>query len=256
MGEIAGQRSRASGAQWDVAPGFWSTIGEHTLKYAAWGDGFDEARLVDHGGGAGPSGTAERHHGRRARPRARRGLRGRAGDGSRGAAAGREAPRCVRRLPARDEEELIGACIAALAAQEGVGRDEYEVVLVLDRCTDATAQRRARRRVTRLQVIEATAPASATRAGRHGPGRAAAPAGRPDRHDRRGLDARAGLAADATRRGRARGARRSAGASRWVRTTCRRGARAPQAEDASAGARASRARRARAPPVQRRLDRR
>ena len=39
-------------AQWDVAPGFWSTIGEHTLKYVAWGDGFDEARLVDHGGGA------------------------------------------------------------------------------------------------------------------------------------------------------------------------------------------------------------
>ena len=40
------------GDGWDVAPGFWSTNGKHTLKYAAWGDGYDEARLVDHGGGA------------------------------------------------------------------------------------------------------------------------------------------------------------------------------------------------------------
>jgi hypothetical protein len=35
-----------------VAPGFWSTIGSHVLKYAAWGDGFDEARMVDHARGA------------------------------------------------------------------------------------------------------------------------------------------------------------------------------------------------------------
>ena len=48
-------------------------------------------------------------------------------------------------VPARDEEELIGACIAALAAQTGVARDEYEVLLVLDRCTDATAERAAQR---------------------------------------------------------------------------------------------------------------
>ena len=33
-------------------PGFWSTIGERTLKYAAWGDGFDEVRVREHGGGA------------------------------------------------------------------------------------------------------------------------------------------------------------------------------------------------------------
>jgi hypothetical protein len=26
-------------------PGFWSTIGERTLKYAAWGDGHDAQRL-------------------------------------------------------------------------------------------------------------------------------------------------------------------------------------------------------------------
>jgi len=30
---------------WSGVPGFWSTIGSQTLKYAAWGDGFDEARL-------------------------------------------------------------------------------------------------------------------------------------------------------------------------------------------------------------------
>ena len=52
MGEVAGRTIAGEDASWDVAPGFWSTIGEHTIKYAAWGDGFDEARVVDHGGGA------------------------------------------------------------------------------------------------------------------------------------------------------------------------------------------------------------
>jgi NADPH-dependent 2,4-dienoyl-CoA reductase/sulfur reductase-like enzyme len=52
MGEVAGRTIAGEDATWDVAPGFWSTIGEHTLKYVAWGDGFDEARLIDHGGGA------------------------------------------------------------------------------------------------------------------------------------------------------------------------------------------------------------
>jgi NADPH-dependent 2,4-dienoyl-CoA reductase/sulfur reductase-like enzyme len=52
MGEVAGRTLAGEQAQWDVAPGFWSTIGEHALKCVAWGDGFDEARLVDHGGGA------------------------------------------------------------------------------------------------------------------------------------------------------------------------------------------------------------
>ncbi len=63
MGEIAGRTLAGEDARWDVAPGFWSTIGEHTLKYVAWGDGFDETRVVDHGGGAwtiwcGAQGTA------------------------------------------------------------------------------------------------------------------------------------------------------------------------------------------------------
>jgi len=44
-------------------------------------------------------------------------------------------------VPARDEEELIGACVRALAAQEGVAGEAYELLLVLDRCTDATEAR-------------------------------------------------------------------------------------------------------------------
>ena len=52
MGAVAGRTIAGEDAVWDVAPGFWSTIGEHTVKYVAWGDGFDEARVVEHGGGA------------------------------------------------------------------------------------------------------------------------------------------------------------------------------------------------------------
>jgi NADPH-dependent 2,4-dienoyl-CoA reductase/sulfur reductase-like enzyme len=52
MGEVAGQTIAGANARWDVAPGFWSTIGEHTLKYVAWGDGYDEAHLVEHDDGA------------------------------------------------------------------------------------------------------------------------------------------------------------------------------------------------------------
>jgi glycosyltransferase involved in cell wall biosynthesis len=62
-------------------------------------------------------------------------------------------------VPARDEEELIGACIAALAAQTGVARADYEVVVVLDRCTDATEQRaREAAGDMTLHVVHATAP--------------------------------------------------------------------------------------------------
>jgi glucosyl-3-phosphoglycerate synthase len=41
-------------------------------------------------------------------------------------------------VPARNEEELIGSCLRALAEQEGVTWEEYEVLLVLDECTDRT----------------------------------------------------------------------------------------------------------------------
>ena len=53
MGRLAGRNAAAGDEQtpWESVPGFWSTIGEHTLKYSAWGDGFHSARLVDHGDG-------------------------------------------------------------------------------------------------------------------------------------------------------------------------------------------------------------
>ena len=44
-------------------------------------------------------------------------------------------------VPARDEEGLIGSCLEALATQEHVAHHEYEVLLVLDRCTDETEER-------------------------------------------------------------------------------------------------------------------
>lgn len=50
-GEALGQLLAGEQAAWDTVPGFWSTIGERTLKLKAWGDGWDDARLVDHAGG-------------------------------------------------------------------------------------------------------------------------------------------------------------------------------------------------------------
>ncbi len=51
QGEIAGAGAAGQTREWDAVPGFWTTIGEATLKYHAWGDGFDRARLVDHDDG-------------------------------------------------------------------------------------------------------------------------------------------------------------------------------------------------------------
>jgi NADPH-dependent 2,4-dienoyl-CoA reductase/sulfur reductase-like enzyme len=45
MGEIAGRNVAGEPAVWDAAPGFWSSIGPHTLKQAAWGDGFEQVVL-------------------------------------------------------------------------------------------------------------------------------------------------------------------------------------------------------------------
>jgi 3-phenylpropionate/trans-cinnamate dioxygenase ferredoxin reductase subunit len=42
QGEIAGRTAAGATVSWGAVPGFWSTIGDHTLKYAAWGDGYDE----------------------------------------------------------------------------------------------------------------------------------------------------------------------------------------------------------------------
>jgi glucosyl-3-phosphoglycerate synthase len=44
-------------------------------------------------------------------------------------------------VPARNEEELIGSCLRALAEQDRVSCEEYEILLVLDHCTDDTEAR-------------------------------------------------------------------------------------------------------------------
>jgi NAD(P)H-nitrite reductase large subunit len=48
-GRIAGTVISGGEAAWDMAPGFWSTIGDKTLKYWAWGDGWDEQLFEDIG---------------------------------------------------------------------------------------------------------------------------------------------------------------------------------------------------------------
>jgi 3-phenylpropionate/trans-cinnamate dioxygenase ferredoxin reductase subunit len=47
MGRIAGETAAGRQASWVEVPGFWSTIGGQTLKYTAWGDGFDRDHLVE-----------------------------------------------------------------------------------------------------------------------------------------------------------------------------------------------------------------
>ena len=48
MGTIAGATAAGADEQWARVPGFWSMIGDHVVKYAAWGDGYDEARMENH----------------------------------------------------------------------------------------------------------------------------------------------------------------------------------------------------------------
>ena len=45
-GRAAGASLAGHAAPWTSPPGFWSTIGDHTLKHVAWGDGFDEIEVV------------------------------------------------------------------------------------------------------------------------------------------------------------------------------------------------------------------
>ncbi len=52
QGEVAGATLAGRACAWDLVPGFWSTIGEHTLKHAAWGDGHDSSEFVEHSEGA------------------------------------------------------------------------------------------------------------------------------------------------------------------------------------------------------------
>ncbi|HEY2715473.1 MAG TPA: FAD-dependent oxidoreductase [Solirubrobacterales bacterium] len=53
MGAVAGRTlAGEAGARWAEAPGFWSAIGERRLKYAGWGDGWDEVRFAPGAGGS------------------------------------------------------------------------------------------------------------------------------------------------------------------------------------------------------------
>jgi NADPH-dependent 2,4-dienoyl-CoA reductase/sulfur reductase-like enzyme len=52
QGEIAGRVLAGEDVHWQDVPGFWSTIGGRTVKYAAWGDGYDSSRLDEHPDGA------------------------------------------------------------------------------------------------------------------------------------------------------------------------------------------------------------
>jgi 3-phenylpropionate/trans-cinnamate dioxygenase ferredoxin reductase component len=51
QGAVAGRNAAGGSATWDAVPGFWSTIGEATIKYHAWGDGYEHSRFVEHGDG-------------------------------------------------------------------------------------------------------------------------------------------------------------------------------------------------------------
>ncbi len=49
MAEVAAKTLAGTSAAWSSVPGFWSDIGDRTLKLAAWGDGWDEV-VVEHDG--------------------------------------------------------------------------------------------------------------------------------------------------------------------------------------------------------------
>ena len=51
MGEIAGRGAAGQDGEWSDPPGFWSEIGEHQLKYSAWGDGWDDLSVTERTGG-------------------------------------------------------------------------------------------------------------------------------------------------------------------------------------------------------------
>jgi 3-phenylpropionate/trans-cinnamate dioxygenase ferredoxin reductase component len=47
QGAIAGASAAGADAKWDTVPGFWTTVGETTVKYHAWGDGYQRSRLLE-----------------------------------------------------------------------------------------------------------------------------------------------------------------------------------------------------------------
>lgn len=51
QGAVAGAQAAGALATWHEVPGFWSSIGDATVKYHGWGDGFQSSRMVDGDGG-------------------------------------------------------------------------------------------------------------------------------------------------------------------------------------------------------------
>lgn len=45
QGSVAGAAAAGAASTWDSVPGFWSSIGDATVKYHAWGDGYQSAHL-------------------------------------------------------------------------------------------------------------------------------------------------------------------------------------------------------------------
>ncbi|MBV8347053.1 MAG: FAD-dependent oxidoreductase [Mycolicibacterium sp.] len=46
QGAVAGAGAAGRSAKWEAVPGFWTTIGHATVKYHAWGDGYQHSRLL------------------------------------------------------------------------------------------------------------------------------------------------------------------------------------------------------------------
>lgn len=52
QGKVAGATAAGAERRWDDVPGFWSQIGTRTLKYAAWGDGYQQVSFQRRANGA------------------------------------------------------------------------------------------------------------------------------------------------------------------------------------------------------------
>lgn len=51
QGAIAGAGAAGHQLKWDGVPGFWTSIGDATVKYHAWGDGYERSRLLERADG-------------------------------------------------------------------------------------------------------------------------------------------------------------------------------------------------------------
>jgi glucosyl-3-phosphoglycerate synthase len=75
-------------------------------------------------------------------------------------------------VPARDEAERIEACLHALAAQDGISHERYELIVVLDGCRDTTREKvlafGTRERSLRLHAVVLAEPEGVGRARRRG----------------------------------------------------------------------------------------